>query len=231
MNWLDWIMLLIILFSTWRGIHTGFIAGAAGLAGLVLGFAAAFIGYAPLALYMESRWGWGGAIATFIMDKLPLSVLDELINNDYMNNLQNISPGVKATGYVTNMAYQVAMSILEIISFLLLLVAVSLLVRIVLGIFSGAVAHTFLSPLDRFGGLLLGAVRGLVIITFMVILLEPLLASGLTQGQGDPGFLGRAAAGSVLMPHIWQLLNILNMHIPAWQSLVDIFKSGGSNYI
>jgi uncharacterized membrane protein required for colicin V production len=231
MNWLDWLMLLIIFFSAWRGLHTGFIASAAGLAGLVLGLAAAFIGYAPLALYMENRWGWGGAIATFINDKLPLSVLDELIKNDYMNNLQITVPGVKATGYITNMVYQAAMSILEIISFLLLLVAVSLLVKIVLRMFSGAVAHTFFSPLDRFGGLLLGVVRGLVIITLMAILLEPLLATGAAPVQGDPGFLGRAVAGSALMPYVWHILNILNMHIPAWQSLGDIFKSGGSNYI
>lgn len=240
MNWLDLVMIIILLISTWQGLRTGLINGVARLLGLVIGIIVAFNGYQFLASYLNQQWGWGNSIATFLMERLPISVLDkfnnevtimeklinnpakptlDLVSNDFINN-KMIS--------VTN---QLAISILEVISFIILLIGVSLLVKLVLGLFAGAVQHTLLSPLDHLGGLLYGFLRGTAIILVLVLLLEPVITSGLLMVEGNTNIFGQAVSKSVLIPYALQVLDIINIQNNIWPSFGDVFAMGGCKYI
>jgi uncharacterized membrane protein required for colicin V production len=220
------VFILIVIFSALKGVSTGFFAGVARIIGLILGIAVALIGYRPLAAYLDSQWAWGDTIAEFLVGRFSQSLLSGLVNKIPINELQQTIPG-----NLDNIAHQLAITALEFISFVVLLMVVALAVKLMMRFFSGAVAHTFLSPLDHFGGLLLGLVRGVLIVLVMALLLEPVLAAGVIVGHEKTGFLGRAAAGSLIIPYAWQLLNIINLHFPLWPSSLDLLWINGCKYI
>ncbi len=218
MNWLDWVLLVIIILSAWQGLRKGFLAGIARLLGLVLGLAAAFAGYGALADYLDRQWGWGNAIAAFFAEHLPQGVLQVLYDRlplagDYP---AVILPEQVIIEEMLAAAHGVADFILNIIAFTMLFLVVFLLVVLVMRIFAGAVEHSFLSPLDRLGGLLLGAARGILVVIIVAVLLEPVLASGALAGGEVSGVLGRAATGSLFVSYAWLLLDAVNIHFPGW---------------
>jgi membrane protein required for colicin V production len=47
-NWLDWVLALVLLFSTLSGVSEGLARGIIGLASLVVALVAAAVGYMPL---------------------------------------------------------------------------------------------------------------------------------------------------------------------------------------
>ncbi|WP_347489473.1 CvpA family protein [Desulfoscipio sp. XC116] len=221
MNWLDWVLIVIIAFSALRGLSGGFFAGVARIIGLILGIAVAFTGYRPLAAYLDKQWGWGDNIAEFLVNRFSHSLLQEIADkfsidkfgqNIPYSNSQLISEGL------STIAHQIAVTLLEFLSFIVLLLVVALIVRMIMRFFSGAVAHTFLSPLDHLGGLLLGLVRGVIIVLIVALLIEPVLAAGVITSQEKAGFISRAAASSLVISYAYQLLNILNIHFSLWQS-------------
>lgn len=226
MNWLDWVLILIIAFSAIRGLSTGFFAGVARLLGLILGIAAAFTCYRQLAAYLDAQWGWGDSIAGFLVNHFSNSLIPDLAGKISMDGLQQTIPGS-----LDNIAHQLALSVLEFISFVLILLAVALVVKIIMQFFSGAVAHTFLSPLDHMGGLLLGLARGLVIVLVVALLLEPMLSTGVMAGYEQSGTISRAVAGSLLIPYAYQILDVINLHFPLSSSPIDLIMVNGCRYI
>ncbi|TYO96430.1 CvpA family protein [Desulfallas thermosapovorans] len=226
MNWLDWVLILVITLSALRGLSTGFFAGVARLLGLILGIAAAFTCYRRLAAYLDAQWGWGDSIAGFLINHFSNSLLPDLAGKISMDGLQQTIPGS-----LDSIAHQLALSVLEFISFVLILLAVAMVVKIIMQFFSGAVAHTFLSPLDHIGGLLLGLARGLVIVLLVALFLEPVLSTGVMAGYEQNGAISRAVAGSLLIPYAYQILDVINLHFPLSASPVDLIVMHGCRYI
>lgn len=228
MNWIDWLFIVIIILSIWQGMRSGFIAAVAKLVGLVCGFIVAITGYRPLSVYIDQQWGWRDSIANFLLEQIPLPVLQGLYSNTNFNELQKLITAHDAESKTAffpenmvldglhNIANHLAITLLYIISFIALLLVISLLVTIILRMFSGAVSHTFLKPVDRFGGLVLGLVRGGIIVLIIIVLLEPLLASGVIANGEKAGVLGQAVKNSFLIPYAWQVLNDLNLHFSIW---------------
>jgi len=217
LNWLDWVFVLIVLFSALKGLSTGLFAGLAKIISLVLGITVAFIAYRPLAVYLEGQWGWGDSIAESLLKHFSTSSIQDIANRILTNKLQQnflhhqnqqLSEGLHS---IVN---QLALIILEFISFMLLLIIVILVVRLLMGLFSGAITHTFLSPLDYIGGLFLGLARGVIIVLLMTLLLEPVIVTGIVDSQVEGGFITQATNRSLIVPHAVQLLKILNIHMP-----------------
>lgn len=224
MNWLDWILALIVALSAWRGLWTGFIAGVARLLGLVLGLAAAFAGYKSLALYLDRQWNWSDSISLFIMERFPQLLLQDALDGAVpgfaLNQAEEYLREQMVTGYPAAAAQQVAVSVLELLSFIALALAVYVLVVIMMRVLSGAAAHTFFSPLDRLGGLVLGLARGALVIIIVAGVLTPLYASGAIAEGEKAGFLGHAVTGSVILPYAQAVLDFLKLQFPGWPPFI-----------
>ncbi len=215
MNWLDWVLILIIIFSAIKGLRIGLFAGFARVIGLILGITVAFKGYRILAAYLDRQWGWGDSITELLVNHFS-SLLNDVTNNVYINKLQENIPHYKnqlISEGINDIAHQVSITVLEFLSFILIFILVALVVKIAMSFFSSAVAYTFLSPLDYFGGLILGLVRGVIIVLVIALLLEPVLATVANTSQEQAGFISYAVKGSLLVPYALQLLNILNLHL------------------
>ncbi len=217
MNWLDWVLILIVIFSAIKGLRTGFFAGVARFIGLILGITVAFTGYRKLAAYADRQWGWGDSITELLVNHFSSSLLNDVTNKININKLQQNIPHYQdqlLSEGLNNIAHQLAITVLDFLSFIVILILVTLVVKMAMSFFSSAVAHTFLSPLDYFGGLLLGLVRGVLIVLIITLLLEPVLATEVNSSQTQAGFISHAAKGSLIVPYSLQLLNILNLHLP-----------------
>ncbi len=72
MNWLDWVVVLVVGLGVIRGLRRGFVRSLLGLVGLI---AAVVLGWSwspQLVQMMESRWAWQTRIAEHLVDS-PIS--------------------------------------------------------------------------------------------------------------------------------------------------------------
>jgi len=241
MNWLDWALIIIMALSTWQGLRTGLILGIARLAGLIGGLVIAFTWHRTLALYLDSQWGWGDKLAFLIMERMPLPLLEGLMEKMSFNGIEQLLQdyGILETSTLPQeindslwgLSYHLAMSALDLISFLLLLFATVITVSIIFKIIAGTIAHTFLSPFDRLGGLILGFTRGVIVVLIVVMLIQSLLVAGTVQGESSNGFWGRAAKSSVILPYTYQVLDIINLQLPGFSNPGRLLEAKTSNKI
>ena len=225
MNWLDWLLIIIISLSAWRGLKAGFIVGVARLLGLVLGLAAAFTGYKNLAVYLDRQWNWGESISVFILEHFPQTLINGALDSIAPGNLTGSALGSEqvledmVTNYSTIAAREMAGSVLELLSFIILALAVYILVNLMMRALSGAAAHTILGPLDRIGGLILGLARGGLVIIIVAALLNPMYSAGAVTGDVQNGFLSHAVTGSVVLPYAQTVVEVLKIQFPGWPLL------------
>ncbi len=219
MNWLDWLILVLLAYSTYRGLALGFLASAARLAGIVLGVAAAFSYYQQLAFWL---------FASFRLDE----VITPLVNSIFARFLPvqtvggNEAAPVFSSWPKANTAFStgplvsadlwarsVSLCVLEAVSFLLIVFAVSWAAAIAGSLLTRLAGFALLGPFNRLGGLLLGLVRGLVFVTAVVYLLCQFASWPAITGGGFPVISG-AIAGSRLLPLFVPLFNALGHPIP-----------------
>jgi uncharacterized membrane protein required for colicin V production len=236
MNWLDWLLMIIIGLSALQGLRTGLIAGVSRLLGLVAGIAAAYTWHRPLALYFDRQLGWGDSVANFLLKWLPQPLLQGMAGSLSLTDLKQFMPikgmqkgaavGRDIPAGLADLAHQLALSLLELFSFIVLLIAITMVVSMIFRIFSGVIAVTPFGPLNRLGGLVLGLARGILIVLVIVMLLQQFMPAG----AGENGMLGRAAANSNFMPYVRQALDLLNLHFPGLPPAGGLLKAVVSKY-
>jgi len=123
------------------------------------------------------------------------------------------------TDYAAIAAREMAGSILELLSFVILALAVYILVNIMMRAISGAASHSILGPLDRVGGLILGLARGGLVIIIAAALLNPMYSAGAVTGDVQSGFLSQAVTGSVVLPYAQSAVEFLKLQFPGWPLL------------
>lgn len=168
------------------------IAGLARLAGLFFGLVMAFSYYVPLTEYANKQW--------------------HLENKMMELFFQFGQPGLRALEKLPSL---VVHRLVEIVAFLLIFFVVSLLTCWVGSMIAYAARWTFFRPADRLGGLILGFLRGVVLVLIFLALLVPLqtAASALPDGC-RVGWLGGALEQSALVPIFWQFLVKLQLLFP-----------------
>lgn len=224
MNWLDWILTIILVLSVWRGAKAGFFVSVARLLGLVLGLAAAFTWHKSLSLYLDRQWHWGESISVFILEHFPQAIggaLESIAPGNLTAPLAGTGQLLEgmASGYAATAAREMAGSVLELLSFIILALAVYVLVNIMMRAISGAAAHTILGPVDRLGGLILGLLRGGLVIIIAAALLNPLYSTGTLTGDTQSGVLSQAVTGSVILPYAQSVVEFLKLQFPGWPLL------------
>jgi hypothetical protein len=67
MNWLDWLIVVIVGLSAFQGLRRGLLASLAGLAGIVVGLFVAYTYNRPLAEYLVINWNVGEKLKPLVM--------------------------------------------------------------------------------------------------------------------------------------------------------------------
>ncbi len=189
LNWLDWLIIAIIAFSTFHGLRSGLLTGVAKLAGIFIGLWVAFAYYQPLAHYFSTHWE-----------------IEEKIANQF-NTFNEYMAGSLASG------------VLDALSFLALLLATAWVVGMAGGILTRIADLSFLGPLNHLGGLFFGAARGLIIVLIVLTLLLPfqrpiLLPGDRLEAPGVQWQPGKAFQGSKLLPYCEPFLNAFDLLLP-----------------
>jgi len=184
----DWVILIIIALSAWKGYRAGLLTSLAGLFAWVLGFVAASQYYYRLSVYLDERWNLAGSVQRFLEQHLPFLP----------------APGVRAVSLaVTPPALTspsaLAAGVVQVLAFLAILLAVEIVVHSIARGLSSLIAVTPLVVVDRLGGLLFGILWGGVWVLVLSVVVARLLPSGVWQG-------------SVILPYLQQVTR--TFHLP-----------------
>ncbi|OAT79471.1 CvpA family protein [Desulfotomaculum copahuensis] len=198
MNWLDVLILLVVVWSAWRGLHTGLVAGVAGLLALFLGLAAAFHYYPLLAVLADQHWHLTARVNAWLPALPGLSHYPA----------PAVAPGVQTQ--LAGLKSSLAAKIVELAAFVCIFLIVNALVHMVGDAAARAARMSFIGPFDRAGGLALGVLRGLILVLVVLALLMPLqkAAAALPGGAQQSWFIQGVHNSRLAMP-LWQALRRL----------------------
>lgn len=215
MNWMDILILVIIGWYAWVGLRTGLLAGLAKLLGAFLGLAAAFNFYRPLSDAVNLKWGLVSTLGKWIPVSLPGGANSLPGTEVQLPGLNGSYHGVRLLG--DSVSRLLASGILDILCFIIIFLVVSKAV-VILGLLCGKMARLlFMGPIDRAGGILLGAAKGVVISGILVALTVALqVPAAVFSGTAQPSWVSLALQKSVLAPYYIKALSLLNIHFPGW---------------
>lgn len=232
MNWLDIVIVLILLLSVWRGYETGLVAGLARLLGLFLGLAAALTYNQSLAAYLNELWNLDEKIMRIFPS---LQVMPTPASPQGFSQVKAVAawqeqwgltgswPGALQQGPVGDMARLIgeslsgllARGLLEVLSFVIIFMVVSRLIYWGGSIMARLASFTFFGPLDRAGGIFLGLLRGTITVLILLALLVPLQLPALLMGGGTEGsWLARAMENSLVVPIFGHIIDTFNLTWP-----------------
>jgi uncharacterized membrane protein required for colicin V production len=170
-NWVDWVILVILALSAWKGYRAGLLTSLAGLFAWVAGFLAASRYYYPLSTYLADKWNLVTVIQQFIERHLPFLS----------------GPGVRTAGLVAAPAlpssFALATGAVQAIAFVLILLAVEVIIQALARSLASLIAVTPLVVADRLGGLVFGVLWGGVWVLVLTVVATRLLPAADWQGS------------------------------------------------
>ncbi|OPX92045.1 MAG: Colicin V production protein [Pelotomaculum sp. PtaB.Bin013] len=211
MNWLDWLIIAVLAWSTFQGLRRGLLVSVAKMAGLLTGLVVAYSYYRPSTDYLSVRWH---------LEELMLPLTGPLLKF-WQPAADVISPlalsGKQMSGdYVAGL---IAYSILEALTFLALLTVTVWLVNAGGRILTSFADFSLLGPLNHLGGLLFGFLKGLLLVMIILALLSPFQQQSpfsgdrvVTPGMAAPQ--GKAFGESALLTYFKPLINTFNKTFP-----------------
>ncbi len=207
MNWLDWLIIAIIVLSVLRGWRLGLVTSVARLAGILTGLVVAITYRHDLVEYLTTKWDLGEKMLPLVNGLLkfwspaagsaPLFVPPGGLTTTVPFNPYQLD---QIGGYL---ARTIAAGVLEALSFLVLLLAVVWLINLAARLLTGITDACPLGLLNRLGGLLFGAAKGLVVVVIVLALMlpfqQPLSVPGAQPESAGTG--GKAFGESKLLPY------------------------------
>jgi membrane protein required for colicin V production len=201
MNWLDWLIIAVIALSTLQGLRHGLLVGVAKMAGLLAGLVVAYSYYRPVTDFLSAHWHLEkimlpltGPFLRFwqpVEDVVsPLAVPEKLMSGDYITKI-------------------VAYSVLEALTFLVLLLAAVWLVNAAGLILTRVADFSLLGPLNHLGGLIFGFLKGVLVVVIILALMNLFMGNYLIT-PGMAGLEGKAFKNSALLPYFKPFIDILN---------------------
>ncbi|MEW6770644.1 MAG: CvpA family protein [Bacillota bacterium] len=219
MNWLDVILILLLAGGAFQGLRTGLVLSCIRLAGIGVAFFVATRWYQPLGDFLEQQWHLADFLAAWLAHfwKLPLYGLppeaaQALLPAETLG--LSGAPGTAAAPDAgADLVFRLARSIVNAGAFIFLFIVTE---RV--WFFVGRSATFFrrwllFLPLDRLGGLLFGAVWGVVGGAVVILLLR--YVAGLGAGVlGPENFLTRALGTATLVPYYEGLVRAAGAFLP-----------------
>lgn len=223
MNWLDWLIVIVLVLSALRGVRSGFLKSVSGLAGMIIGLVVAFTYHRDLAAYLTTRWdiedkiqpllenlfkGWLPAGETLTHTLVPGQLTAALPAGP--NPLEPF--GDYLIGFF-------ASGIMEVLSFLVLLFVTIWAAGLAGSILTKIANVSFLGLPNHLGGLLFGLARGIVIVLVILTLMSPFQQGHAVPGSksGSAGTTlppGKAFQDSILLPYFDPIFKAIKYPLP-----------------
>lgn len=223
MNWLDWLIIAVLAFSTIQGLRYGLVASVARLAGTLIGLGVAYTYYRPFAGYLSGQWNMEEKILPLVEKLLKLwsptgNSVPPLLPPGKLTSAGSLAanPVNPVSDYLARM---LASGVLEAMSFLVLLLVTAWVVNLAGRIFTKIADISFLGPLNHLGGFVFGAARGVVFVMIVLTLISPfqrteLLPGAVPNAPGSTLPAGNAFRDSKLLPYFQPLFNAINRPLP-----------------
>ncbi len=231
MNYFDLIIIIVILITLWASYKRGAIALVAGIIGKLLIFLGAWYFASPLANWVGPRSGILPWLAERLEGSLPVSnllaeadmgritaqklpeLLDKLslppiLKFKLMETIPELAAGGSASvvAIAQEMAYQVATLVLIALTFVVLLFAGGILLRLIIRVFDLLLGGTFIGLFNR----LLGMGLGFLVVSALLILVIGLTAPWvLTSPSEGKEALVALLKNSYLYPRLLELYGVL----------------------
>ncbi|NQS76464.1 MAG: CvpA family protein [Peptococcaceae bacterium] len=228
MNWLDWLIIAIIIFTAFQGLRRGLILSVAKLAGVLLGFGLAISHYSDLAAYLNDQWQLNEKIMPLTSKIIELVFPTRLTGGSSFCTgqpvLAQVNPYSMLSSYGDYLAGSLTVMIVNAICFLALVLMAVWIVNLV-GLLLDKVADlSFLGPLNHIGGLFFGGVKGVMVVMIILMLISPFQQIDLPQrnypqtpGVTPPDRHG-VFADSKVLPYFVPLFNAIDRPLPGFPS-------------
>ena len=230
MNWLDWLIIAVLVFSAFHGLRCGLVSSVAKLAGILLGFGVGITYYHDLAVYLNKQWNIEDKITPLSGKILKFFFPAKSTSVPAFHAGSTVSPGELAAGqfnpysllnpYGEYLARSLTTVVLNAICFLGLILITVWAVRLAGHVLGRLADISFLGPLNRIGGLFFGGARGVIIVMVVLTLLAPFQQNGLapknntiTPGAATPAG-DSAFAKSKILPCFAPLFSAIDRPLP-----------------
>ena len=201
MNWLDIIIIAVLIYSAVKGFYTGLIKSLTRLVSIAVGLFVAYKFYHPLLDYINSMWHWTDRIAVWV---------SSWIKTKYMPFYNGDIP------VISELSKTLAVNFLELLAFVFLFFAVSRIIRLLGSFLSGLTSLILLKPLDRLGGTIFGLLKGVFIILVLLTIMTPLQVylDVFLGGSKLANYFDQAWNNSSILPYYKELLKLFTGFIP-----------------
>lgn len=216
MNWLDWIIAVVLAASALGGLRHGLVNSVAKLAATLAGLFVAFKYYRPLADYLSLRWNMEEVLLPLVEEFFKLWLPAGVTLPPALTQGNPTSAGAFAAkqlaAYSEQLARTFASGMLDAISFLALFLVTASVIGLAGVILNGVARFSLLGPLNHLGGLFFGAVRGLILVMMIISLLAPFQRPDLLPGVSSTR--GKAFQDSTLLPYLRPLFDAVGRPLP-----------------
>jgi len=226
LNWLDWLIIVIIIFTAFQGLRRGLILSVAKLAGVLLGFGLAISHYSDLAGYLNNQWQLNERIMPLTSKIIELVFPTKLTGGSLFgigqSALAQVNPYSMLSSYGDHLADSLTGMIVNAICFLALVLAAVWIVNLVGLVLDKVADLSFLGPLNHIGGLFFGGVKGIMVVMIILMLMSPFQQIDLPQrnypqtpGLTPPNRHG-VFADSKVLPYFVPLFNAIDRPLPGF---------------
>ena len=229
MNWLDWLIVAVLVFSAFQGLRRGLVLSVAKLAGVLLGFGLGITYYRDLAAYLNNQWQLNDKMMPLIAKMIEFFFPAKLTAGPalFAGPAPQINPYSMLNSYGEYLAGSFTAVIVNTICFLALVIITVWVVNLAGLILSKIADLSFLGPLNRVGGLFFGGVKGIIIVLIILTLISPfqqadLLPQNFPQAPGGtPSNRGGVFSDSRMLPYFVPLFNAIDRPLPGFPLNLD----------
>lgn len=215
MNWLDWLIIVILVLSAFKGLYRGLLASIAGLVAVLAGLYVAYTYYQSLAEYLVVKWAAGEKIRPLVEQLLerwaPAPGTVPGLEGDRLTYTGNLI-GVQWQNAADQLVNRFTGLVLEVVCFIALLLITIWVVNLAGFVLTKVAQFSLLSIPNHLGGLLFGVARGVVMVIIILALLTP-FQNFAAYYRSQPGLPGEpqkednAFSESILYPYFEPFLD------------------------
>lgn len=235
MNWIDFIIFIFLLFGLWKGFRRGFLNTLVGFGSLLFAFFVAWQTHSFLAHWLDRRFGWTGKLTQYLTAHLPLTAT---VGNIEMESFaspetDNLLETPQITGrfkvqlldFLQKIGEQIgwgpdtclgdvfylflATLILKLVAIIIIWFLVHKGLLLISALLTRLLDDTFWGSCNQMGGLCLGLLIRLLVLTIIIGFASPLLP--LAQHM-EPSFFSQilqTAAQSFFVPQFAAVFPLL----------------------
>ena len=213
MNWLDWVIIILVVYSTFQGLRYGLFLSLARLAGVLAGLFAAYAYYQPFSLYLVEHWRVNEKIFPVVREIFKSWIPVQSLIPPLPGKAALFSPldllGKTALPGGEALLRVISNTIVEAAGFMIIFFTVSMVINIAGLLLTRAAGFSLLGPVNHLGGLVFGLLRGIAYVFLLLLILSPFQRTGAGTGTAPgapPIAYGKAFHDSKLYPFFEPLL-------------------------